>query len=57
MENRMKHKHTARISDFGRGVRDDILLGRRAVFGDKVFGRKQCFLKLQQMVRIVARGL
>ena len=57
MENRMKHKHTARISDFGRGVRDVILLGRRAVFGDKVFGRKQCFLKLQQMVRIVARGL
>jgi len=32
----MKHKHTARISDVGRGARDVIFLGRCAVFGDKV---------------------
>lgn len=31
MENRMKHKHTARISDVDRGARDVTLLGRCAV--------------------------
>jgi len=52
----MKHIHTASISDVGRGV-NVILLGRCAVFGDRVLGRMQCFLMLQQMVRIVTTGL
>jgi hypothetical protein len=53
----MKHKHAARISDVGRGVRDVLLLGRCAVLGDRFFGRMQCLLMLQQMVRIVTTGL
>jgi hypothetical protein len=53
----MKHKHTAGISDVGRGVRDVLLLGRRVVLGDRFLGRMQCFLMLQQVVRIVTTGL
>jgi hypothetical protein len=52
----MEHKHTARIAGVGHVVRD-VLLGRCAVFGDRAFGRMQCFLMLQQMVRIVTTGL
>ena len=53
----MKHKRTARISDVGRGAHYVILVGRCAMFGDKVFGRMQCFLMLQKMVRRVTIGL
>jgi hypothetical protein len=53
----MKHKHTARISDVGHGVLDVIFLGRCAVFSDRIFGRMQCFLMLEQMVRTVTTGL
>jgi hypothetical protein len=53
----MIHEHTARISDVGHGVGDVLLLGRCVVLGDRFFGRMQCFLMLQQVVRIVTTGL